>query len=251
VASAAPTRVHRVTADCTAYTYASPGPRTVMVSAPTSSGSNNREPFWDTGGPHGPDLTVCARFVDGSGVDRQGVVLRMDRVAGGGVAAITVTRNVWAGAFDEFNSHVGNTRTDPPNPISQFGSPVVPEPPVGPAVCPLHLCARTVADNHTVEFVAWTDGQSRPASGSARGRAAIIPAVARRPARGVVRRAPAARHAHGLRRAVRGRGGADGTAVIRTVPPPRLGDPYRRGEPEEAARRCSTAARWSTSSGVL
>ena len=177
VQSASPTCVSRVTADCSAYTYSSPGRGTVVVTAPKSTGGNNREFFWAPGGPSGPDLTVCARFEDGSGSDQQGVVLRLEHFAGGRVAAVTVTRNVWAGAFDVFNYHVWNTRADPGKPFIQFGSTVIPVLPVAPAVYPLHLCARTLSDR--VEFVVWTDGQARPAWGSTtQGGAATIPAAA-------------------------------------------------------------------------
>ena len=65
-ASRAPsTCVNRVTPDCAAYTYASPRPGTVVVTAPRSSAVNNREFFWSPTSPIGADLTVCATFATG------------------------------------------------------------------------------------------------------------------------------------------------------------------------------------------
>jgi len=174
--SGATTCISRVTPDCTQYTYTSPHPGTVVVTAPPSSASNNREFFWSAGGPSRPDLTVCATFVRGEGFDQQGVVLRLNVLAGGRVSGITVTRNVWMSAFDVFNYHVWNTLADPAEPFTQFGSTVVRTLPIAPAVYPLHLCARTVTATDTVQFVVWTAGRTRPAWGStSQGGEATIP----------------------------------------------------------------------------
>jgi len=174
--SGATTCISRVTPDCAQYTYSSPRPGTVVVTAPRSSASNNREFFWSAAGPSRPDLTVCATFVNGAGFDQQGVVLRLNLVAGGRVSGITVTRNVWVSAFDVFNYHVWNTLADPTEPFTQFGSTVIRALPITPAVYPLHLCARTVTATGTVQFVEWADGQSRPPWGSTtQGGQATIP----------------------------------------------------------------------------
>ena len=170
------TCISRVTPDCTEYSYTSPRAGTVVVTAPASGASNNREFFWSPAGPNRPDLTVCATFVDGGGFDQQGVVLRLRPLAHGRVSGITVTRNVWGSAFDVFNYHVWNTQADPVNPFTQFGSTVVRELPVAPAVYPLHLCARTVTGSNAVQFVVWSRGQTRPPWGSVRqGGQAVIP----------------------------------------------------------------------------
>ncbi len=184
VQSQAATCVNRVTPDCSAYIYSSPRPGTEVVSAPKSSAGNNREFFWSPSSPSGSDMTVCARFADGRGADQQGIVLRLHELADGRVSAVTVTRNVWMGAFDVFNFHVWNTATDPASPFTQFGSTVVPVLPVRPAVYPLDMCARTVAASDSVEFVVWKDGQPKPGWGSTTqgGRATIpgdAPAVGR------------------------------------------------------------------------
>lgn len=158
--------INRVTPDCSAYTYRSPRPGTVVVRAPRSGAINNREFFWSPSAPTGTDQTVCATFEQGMGLDQQGVVLRLTKVAGDAVTGITVTRNVWGEAFDVFNFHVWDTRPGAGGPFVMFGSTVVPTLPVRPAVYPLHLCARTVASTGLVQFVVWTPGRPKPAWGS-------------------------------------------------------------------------------------
>ncbi len=175
----------RVTPDCSGYQYANPRPGTVVVTAPTSSAVNNREFFWSPSSPIATDLTVCATFASGRGLDQQGVVLRLHELSSGRVSGITVTRNVWMGAFNVFNYHVWNTRTDTADPFTQFGSTIVSPLPVSPATYPLHLCARTVASADQVQFVVWTDGQARPAWGDAlQGGEATLPADAPSTGRG-------------------------------------------------------------------
>ena len=175
----------RVTPDCSGYQYANPRPGTVVVTAPRSSAVNNREFFWSPSSPVRTDLTVCATFVTGQGLDQQGVVLRLHELAGGRVSGITVTRNVWMGAFSVFNFHVWNTGADPGTPFTQFGSTIVSTLPVRPATYPLHLCARTVAAAGQVQFVVWTTGQVQPAWGDpVQGGEAAIPAGAPSAGRG-------------------------------------------------------------------
>ena len=175
--SGASTCISRVTPDCGEYAYSSPRAGTVVVTAPPSSAPNNREFFWSPAGPSRPDLTVCATFENGTGFDQQGIVLRLQPTGNGRVSGITVTRNVWLSAFDVFNYHLWDTRTDPRNPFTQFGSTIVRTLPIAPAVYPLHMCARTVTSSNTVQFVVWSDGQTKPPWGSASqgGRATIPP----------------------------------------------------------------------------
>jgi hypothetical protein len=175
----------RVTPDCSGYLYANPRPGTVVVTAPKSSAVNNREFFWSPSSPIGSDLTVCATFVNGQGFDQQGVVLRLHPLPSGRVSGVTVTRNVWMGAFNVFNYHVWNTEADPSSPFTQFGSTIVSPLPISPATYPLNLCARTVASSNRVQFVVWTQGQAMPAWGSAlQGGEATIPASAPSAGRG-------------------------------------------------------------------
>jgi hypothetical protein len=156
----------RVTPDCSAYRYESDGPGRMVVSAPRSGAVNNREFFWSGDAPDTADQTVCATFASGEGFDQQGVVLRLNDTAVGGVTGITVTRNVWMEAFDVFNFHSWDTGSHSPDPFTMFGSAIVAGLPVRPAVYPLHLCARTTSRTDQVQFVVWTDGQARPAWGS-------------------------------------------------------------------------------------
>jgi len=164
------------TPSCGVYTYSNPRAGTVVVVAPASAAPNTREFFWSPTGPTRPDLTVCATFVDGGGLDQQGIVLRLHRLSDGRMSAISVTRNVWLSAFDVFNFHVWNTGSDPNGSLTQFASSTVPWLPVAPALYPLHMCARTLEATNTVQFVVWTAGQTRPEWGSAgHGGQATIP----------------------------------------------------------------------------
>lgn len=180
-----PTCTARVTPDCTGYTYTTPSPGTVVVTAPPSSGGNNREFFWARQVSNEADSTVCATFASGEGIDQQGVVVRLNVGKGGGVSGITVTRNIWGDVFDVFNFHLWNTAEDPASPFTQFGSTLVSGLPVRPELYPLNICARTVSKSHLVEFVVWAMGQERPGWGSTdRGGEAEIPAGAPATGRG-------------------------------------------------------------------
>jgi hypothetical protein len=138
----------------------------VVVSAPKSSGLNNREFFWGLGSRNEADPTVCAVFASGEGVDQQGIVLRLNNTASAGTTGITVTRNVWMNTFNVFNFHVWKTGSDPTSPFTIFGSKAIPELPARPAVYPLRICARAVAATDQVQFVVWTKGQVEPSWGS-------------------------------------------------------------------------------------
>ena len=175
----------RVTRDCSGYTYATPSPGTVVVTAPKSSGANNREFFWGLRGRGEADLTVCATFSSGDGIDQQGIALRLNATASGGTTGITVTRNIWMDAFNVFNFHVWNTAADPSTPFTQFGSKVIRGLPVRRPVYPLRMCARAVSTTDEVEFVVWTSGQKEPTWGSTtQGGEARIPAGAPSSGRG-------------------------------------------------------------------
>ncbi len=173
--SSSSTCTARVTPDCSGYTYANPAPGTVVVTAPKSSGGNNREFFWGSSGRNEADPTVCATFASGGGIDQQGIVLRLNITATGGTTGITVTRNIWMDTFNIFNFHVWRT-ADASSPFTLFGSKMIPELPARPAVYPLHMCARVVAGTSRVQFVVWTKGQTEPDFGSStQGGGAAIP----------------------------------------------------------------------------
>ena len=158
----------------------------MVVTAPNSSGGNNREFFWARQGHNEADQTVCATFASGQGIDQQGVVLRLNARKSGAVTAITVTRNIWLDAFNVFNFHVWNTAAeDPASRFTQFGSTIVPTFPIKPEVYPLSICVRTVSTTNAVQFVVWTTGQERPRWGSrSQGGEASIPVGAPTTGRG-------------------------------------------------------------------
>lgn len=130
----------RVTPDGCAYAYvASSDGSSVTVTAPPTTGANNREIFWSQSSPDLSDSTVCATFTDGQGIDQQGVVLRID-----GGMAVSVMRNIWADDFRTFNFDGWNMAEDPP--YSEFASVTLPTLPYSPAVYPLTLCATATGD---------------------------------------------------------------------------------------------------------
>lgn len=183
--SSSSTCTARVTPDCSDYSYSNPSPGTVVVTASKASGGNNRDFFWSQSDRIEADPTVCATFATGQGIDQQGLVVRLNKMTDGGIVGITVTRNIWLGVFNVFNYHVWNTGADPSSPFTQFGSTVISELPVRPAVYPLNMCARVVAGTNRIQFVVWTKGQSRPRWGSTeRGGEATIPAGAPSTGRG-------------------------------------------------------------------
>lgn len=165
-----------VSNDGTAYTYANPSAGAVVVTAPATSGGNEREFFWDYGTPTEVDSTVCATFASGQNDDQQGILLRANW-SSSTTTGITVTRNIWMGFFDVFNFHYWNTGADPSAPFTQFGSVIVDNLAITPAAYPLNVCARTIAGQ--LEFVEWTPDQAQPQWGdSGQGGEAEIPAGA-------------------------------------------------------------------------
>jgi hypothetical protein len=94
---------------------------------------------------------------------------------------VTVTRNIYAEAFNVFNFHVWNT-ADTSNPFTQFGSFTASNLPAypAPAVYPLHLCARTAFGY--LQFVEWTS-DVMPAWGTA-GQGGLAPLPSSAPSAG-------------------------------------------------------------------
>ncbi len=151
----------------------------MVVTAPRSSAGNNREFFWSPDTPVGRAQTVCATFASGRGLDQQGLVLRLVGVGGSRVRALTVTRNVFAGAFDVVNFHVWDTRAPTSRAFVPFASAVVPALSRTAAAYPLRMCARTVVATDSVQFVVWRPGATPPSWGSStQGGEAPIPSTA-------------------------------------------------------------------------
>jgi hypothetical protein len=159
----------------TPYSYANPSTGTVVVTAPPTSGTNQREFFWDGGNPTEADSTVCATFASGQGNDQQGIVLRL-HWSPNNTTGIDVDRNIFLGAYNDFNYHTWSTANGDPS-SSQFANTVLPALPVAPAVYPLNMCARTQGD--VIQFVVWLPGQAQPVWGNPTwGGQATIPAGA-------------------------------------------------------------------------
>ena len=162
-----------VSADGPGYSYNSPSPGTVIVSAPSTAGLNQREFFFDQSAPVEADSTVCATFASGQDIDQQGVALRIN-VTSNGTTGITVSRNIFGNVFNVFNVHVWNTGTDPSSPFEIIGQVTATSLPAGVPVYPLTMCARTVDDE--VQFtVSRFPGPTRWGDPGASGQATLPP----------------------------------------------------------------------------
>ena len=148
-----------VTPDGTPYAMTSPSPGTAVISASPTSGGNNREFFWAASDLVEANATSCATFANGSGIDQQGIALRIN-TGGGHTQALTVTRNIWLDEFYYFNFHVWDT-ANTSSPFTLLGS-VNLQPYLGTtnAVYPLNMCART--SGGLLQFIIWKQGQSPP-----------------------------------------------------------------------------------------
>ena len=103
----------------------------------------------------------------------------------GDTTGITVTRNIIFSLFNFFHFHVWNTAADHSSPFTQFGAVEVSWLPIGPALYPLNLCARSVTATNRAQFIVWTPGQSKPSWGStSSGGEATIPKNAPRSGQG-------------------------------------------------------------------
>jgi hypothetical protein len=131
---------------------------------------NDRLAFWPAAEAVASDEQACASWTDqlpaqAPGVlVQQGLVLRL-ATADGVTRAITVTKNVWGGAFDVLNVHLWDTAlADPFQLIAQidlegyFRS-------MGQLTLPYDVCARAVGWSLQVAF--WFPGQPVPAWGAA------------------------------------------------------------------------------------
>lgn len=134
-----------------------------ISSAPTTNdGGNTRIAFWPAGAPQTGDHQSCTSWTEDDHRTQQGIALR-SRSDAGRTTAITVTKNVWFGAYWIYNVHVmdsGNSDT-PFIKIASFdvaGALFRPGGVVAPG--PWRLCARTVGD--TVSVKVWASDEAEP-----------------------------------------------------------------------------------------
>jgi hypothetical protein len=141
----------------------------VTASAPaTNVGGNTRIVFWRAGELDSFDQISCASWIDApAGIKQQGAVLRA-RTSGGRTTAITVTQNIYYGAWWGFNIHVMDSAAA--EPFHQIGSFELKEifrpsefeaPPY-----PWRMCARVVGN--VVSFIVWPTTHAKPAWDDAR-----------------------------------------------------------------------------------
>jgi hypothetical protein len=149
----------QVTPDGTAYNY-SYSNGTVTVTAPSTSGANDRELFWASTAATESNTTACATFSGGQDLDQPGIAMR---IADDGNQAVTVTENIFSSGGsprNQFNFDTWNTANDPA--FTEFGTATVSGLPSSPATWPLNMCAQITGD--LVQFVVWTSG-TQPAWG--------------------------------------------------------------------------------------
>jgi hypothetical protein len=150
----------QVTTDGSAYDYAVPSPGKVTVTAPTTSGANNREFFWSSISPVETDASACATFDGGKG--QPGIALRISQAANPnritGITGITVIENYAFYVNNVFDFDVWDSSK--PIAFTLFGQTTIPPLPLHPATYPLHMCARVLGT--TVQFVVWESGMTRP-----------------------------------------------------------------------------------------
>jgi hypothetical protein len=147
----------QITPDGGAYDYGVPSSGGVSMTAPATSGTNNREFFWSSTSPVESDASACATFESGHG--QPGIALRIgqpsnpDRTVG-----VTVLENFDFSVFDVFDFDVWDSSK--PLAFALFGQTTISALPTHPPTLPLHMCARAIG--RTVQFVVWETGMTRP-----------------------------------------------------------------------------------------
>lgn len=153
----------------------------VTASAPTTNrGGNTRMGFWRAAELESLDQVTCASWTEApDGLQQHGAVLRT-RSASGRTSAITVTRNIYFGAWWIFNVHVMDSASaEPFHQIASFDLREIfrPGPPDAPEVPPYpwRMCARVVGS--VVSFIVWPTTHAKPAWNDARyGGSVTLPA---------------------------------------------------------------------------
>jgi hypothetical protein len=142
----------------------------VTASAPAGNrGSNTRLGFWRAPDQDSADQQTCSTWTQApDGLQQQGAVLRV-RSTQARTTAITVTQNIYYGAWWVFNVHVMDSAAAQPfHQIGTFdlggvfrsGDPEAPET-LGSPDYPWRMCARAVGN--VVSFMVWPLSDPRPA----------------------------------------------------------------------------------------
>jgi hypothetical protein len=156
--------------DLTALAEAGPA---VELSAPLANRSiNSRSIYHRADAVAATDASACAT-VSHSGLPvQEGIALRVV-TADGRTTAITVTKNIWAGAPWFYNVHVWDTgRTVPLQQLASFDMSAAIGWPGPFASTGPRLCARAVGDR--VEFKVWRTGTAEPAWGDPRSSREVV-----------------------------------------------------------------------------
>ena len=142
----------------------------VSMNRGSASGGNLRTVFWPADAVSRPDVTSCATWSHASSSRlQQGVAVRISQRRGGGVAAITVTKNVYLVGSWVFNVHVWDSATARLHQIASVnlaGALSKPGDPPTPQPLPWRVCARVVG--RTFTFKAWRIASGQPAWGDPR-----------------------------------------------------------------------------------
>jgi hypothetical protein len=135
----------------------------ISMSAPsTNGGTNLREVFWPSSQRSSKDSQVCATWSDQSSPSvQQGVALRV--VTGSGrTRALTVTKNIWGGAYWVFNVHTWDSSSSSPfTLVSQHDMSSVVWADNQAKALPWRICARVIGPSLT--FKVWLpDRETEP-----------------------------------------------------------------------------------------
>jgi hypothetical protein len=142
-----------VTPDGTAYAYSEPTTGTVIVTAASTTGSNDREFFYNSTVSY-TDSSAC-ELVTGTSPEQPGIAFRIGS-SNNVTTGITITENIYGGAYDLFDVHLWDTSQSPA--FTLVAQVAVDGVPIDPESEPLHLCASVTGS--TLSFEAWVDGMT-------------------------------------------------------------------------------------------
>ena len=141
------------------YSYSAASSGTVIVSASTITGGNDREFFYSTADSTYADSSACER-VSGTSPAQPGIAFRVTD-ENNVTTAVTVTENVFGSSgYNYFNIHIWDTSQSPVYHL--VGQVKINALPSSPQPEPLNVCADITG--RLVRFVAWTSG-TQPAWG--------------------------------------------------------------------------------------